>query len=72
MQPGDKATSDLPPFAEAVAEFSAFLRHEGAPEQVRWVFREDVTSYRRRSGCGSDFVPTKPNASLRPRTTRDG
>ena len=46
MQPRH-LTEDMPPFANASTRTSAFLRAQGAPELVVWVFREDVTSYRR-------------------------
>jgi hypothetical protein len=38
----------LPPFAEAVATLCAFLVGQGAPAQVIWVSRGEVTSHRRR------------------------
>jgi len=37
-----------PSFAEAVATFQAFLLREGAPPDVQWVSRENVTSHHRR------------------------
>ena len=46
MQPGNP-THDVPPFAEASARMSAFLRSQGAPESIVWLFWDDVTSYRR-------------------------
>jgi len=46
MEPGI-SVHDVPPFAEASARMSAFLRGQGAPESIVWVFREEVTSFRR-------------------------
>ncbi len=48
MNPEPSAPADLPPFAEAVAALSSFLRREGAPDDVIWIFREGVTSHRRK------------------------
>src|SRR4051794_10672692 len=39
---------EMPSFAEAVATFVAFLTREGAPSDVVWVSREEVTSQRRK------------------------
>ena len=47
MKPETSANPALPPFTEAVAKFAAFLEREGAPAQLLWVDREDVTSHRR-------------------------
>lgn len=46
MQPKASSNSTLPSFAEAVATFTTFLDREGAPTQLLWVDREDVTSHR--------------------------
>jgi hypothetical protein len=37
----------LPSFTEAVATFAGFLEREGAPAQLLWIDREDLTSHRR-------------------------
>src|SRR4051794_12350361 len=47
MQPETTAIPTLPPFAEALTTFTEFLQREGAPAQLLWVDRQDVTSYRR-------------------------
>src|SRR5690348_9405728 len=47
MQPEASPNSTLPSFTEAGATFAAFLEREGAPAQLLWIDREDVTSYRR-------------------------
>src|SRR5689334_17675851 len=48
MQPETSPNATLPSFAEAVATFATFLEREGAPGQLLWVDRDDVTSHRRR------------------------
>jgi hypothetical protein len=47
MQPETSPNPALPSFTEAVATFATFLEREGAPAQLLWVDREDVTSFKR-------------------------
>lgn len=40
--------TDLPGFDDAIASFARFVEAEGHGRELTWVFREDVTSMRRR------------------------
>jgi hypothetical protein len=40
------ATSEYPPFNEAVESFRGFLKNQGLPDSIRWVWREDICTRR--------------------------
>ena len=44
-------TFDTPPFDEALGRFRRFLKSEGGPTDLFWVFREDVSTW----GC-TDWI----------------
>lgn len=54
---------DIPSFTEACSEFQAFLRDQGAPTRLQWVFREDFYSFGPSHHCIRWPVPSE-NASL--------
>jgi hypothetical protein len=45
--PPDHRLNDVPSFPEASERMSAFLRDQGVPDEIVWVAREELTSYRR-------------------------
>ncbi len=54
---------DIPGFTEACFEFQAFLRDQGAPTRLHWVFREDFYSLDPSHHCVRWPVPSE-NTSL--------